>query len=127
MQETKAAKPASPKKEEVKIINGYTFKKPLGRGAYGVVYLAEKEGKSYAIKEQKLRLSVQEGIRREVILEADILIRFNHPNLIFAFDTFTQGDNIYFVEPLGSADLLIILYPSEANKKVIGREFILET
>ena len=58
-------------------INGLTEIRELGKGSHGSVYLMQSaNGQKYAIKRQKIKVnSNNPGLRREIILDADALVR----------------------------------------------------
>ena len=88
-----------------KSINGYSLGIILDETAYSKVFSATKEGESYAIKQKKLLN--ENGIIGSIVVEADILKRTNHPNLINCVDIFTdeKDQNIFFVFEKAYLDL----------------------
>ena len=77
------------------IYNGYKQIKKLGEGAYGTVYLVEKNGIQYADKEMsQLELN-----------ELDVLSRFDHPNISRAIDFFEHNGNSHIILELAESDL----------------------
>ena len=71
----------------------------LGSGSFGKVYLAEYEGKLYAVKAIKKTLLIMEKIRKDVENERDIMAENDHPFLIDMEFLFENDHRIYFVMP----------------------------
>ena len=71
----------------------------LGRGSFGKVYLAEYEGKLYAVKAIKKTLLIMDKIRKDVENERDIMAENDHPFLIDMEFLFENEHRIYFVMP----------------------------
>ncbi|WP_256789488.1 diguanylate cyclase [Frankia sp. AvcI1] len=62
-------------------IPGVLIREELGRGAYSVVYRAEREGRNYAVKVPLRAVARDESVVRAFAREATILACINHPNI----------------------------------------------
>ncbi len=98
-------------------INGYTIKKVLGRGAFGITYLAEetKLERLVAIKEYLPEIAAKRENRGDVharsgehgdlfhyglsnfLEEAKTLVKFSHPNIVRVLTYFTLYKTAYLV------------------------------
>jgi serine/threonine protein kinase len=66
------------------IIEGYEIIETIGTGAMSTVYLAKKDGNSYALKELKSEISSPEEKKLLINVfhrEADILFIYFHPGI----------------------------------------------
>lgn len=89
---------SKPQKREVNI-GGYqiNLNRPLGKGAYGSVYVAERHDRKFAIKRiLKSKLSDRERVRRLIDQEKEVLRKINHPNIIKIFE-FLETNSSYFI------------------------------
>ena len=98
-------------------INGYTIRKVLGRGAFGITYLAEetKLERLVAIKEYLPQTAASRRNREDVVArtgeagklfqygldnfleEAKTLVKFSHPNIVRVLTYFTHYQTAYLV------------------------------
>lgn len=69
----------------------YTVIGELGSGAYGRVYEVEYEGQRYAIKQQQSKASFTH-ISVPALVEADIMNRCFHPNIIKLYNVFFDSE-----------------------------------
>lgn len=76
-------------------IRGYTVIHKLGEGGYGSVWMVEKKGKFWAMKEQDMTGKD----------EVSILKQFNHKNIIKIIHSFVQNNKTYIIFPLYGKDL----------------------
>ena len=83
----------APAKSKPKVIRNqgiiYTVIAEIGRGAYGIVEEVELEGQVYANKQQQAYDGCP-GVSGPTLVEADIMSRFIHPNIVGAKDIFFQ-------------------------------------
>lgn len=92
--------------------------KTLGSGTYGTVYKIKesedrKEEVVYALKVQKIRNLYKKGLDRSGLIEADLLHRINHPNIVRAIDIFFScNDNIDLDQP---ALYMLMEYANNGN------------
>lgn len=93
----------------------YIIKRTLGQGGFGITYLAEQGflRKQFAIKEFFLRdLCIrEEGTKMTAVTQADmveryqtkffkeaqIIARFDHPNIVKVTDCFQENNTVYYV------------------------------
>ena len=81
-----------------KIIHGYEIIKKLGKGASGVVYLAKKENKFYALK--KIFEPTNEEIKAiQNIL--NILYNINNEYVIKYYESFIENEFFYIIMEYG--------------------------
>ena len=89
-------------------MNNYAFKKVVGKGAYGTVYVATRipDGQQVAIKKFQAD-SENEGISSCTIREIGILQRMHHENIIECFEIFHDEvtQRICMVLELSETDL----------------------
>lgn len=89
------------------ICGNYISEKILGSGAYGevhIVHSANDVTKKYALK--KSIVTNTDGISGSELREIEILLRVNHPNVIYAEEAFLDINNdICVVLPLAQTDL----------------------
>jgi serine/threonine protein kinase len=75
--------------------------KKLGKGSFGEVYLAEKDGKKFAVKISNL------SEERESLKEVEVLKKVKGPSFFIEFiDHFSSRGNFYIVLELADIDLL---------------------
>lgn len=58
----------------------------LGVGSFGMVMLAEKDGRSYALKMLKQKVDVPPAVLQRFAREAEILSKIDHPNIVRMID-----------------------------------------
>ena len=93
----------------------YIIKRTLGQGGFGITYLAEQGflKKQFAIKEFFLRelcvrtngyhmtaatqADMVERYQEKFIKEAQIIARFQHPNIVKVTDFFQENETVYYV------------------------------
>ncbi len=74
-------------------VSSYSFIEVIGQGAFGKVYLAQKDDYLYAVKEIPLNGQDPEKIYKEI----RILARLSHPSITNYVDAFKKGNYIYIV------------------------------
>jgi serine/threonine protein kinase len=105
----------------------YDNLKKIGKGSYGIVYIGEKNGISYAIKRNLVDDSVD---FLGSIRELDLMMRLRHPNIVRIRELIhgkpfkkekiskdTKDDEIHFVTELGIYDLHKLIYNYQRNNK----------
>ena len=80
-------------------IRGYQIIKELGEGAFGSVYLVQKENTNdlYALKVLNKEFLTKTEKTEEPIIERNILVLCNHPSIIKLISTFQSKHKLYFV------------------------------
>ena len=76
-----------------KLINGYKIISFINDGGFGVVYKAEKDGKSYALKlfrEAYVLKEYRRGDDNRIQREIDIIKAVHHENLVAYVDNFAE-------------------------------------
>jgi serine/threonine-protein kinase len=93
-----AQHPAAPATGE-RHIGKYVVKRELGRGGMGAVYLAEQTGlgREVAIKELVPSAAADPTALKRFLQEAQVMARFNHPNLVQLHDMEEIGGFNYIV------------------------------
>ena len=77
----------------------YRIIKPLARGGFGFVYLAQDTlmDEEVAIKELIPALIDDETILKRFITEAKAAMHLRHPNVVVTYNVFADGENYYLV------------------------------
>ena len=80
-------------------IRDYQIIKEIGEGAFGSVYLVQKENinKLYALKILNKEFLYKNEIVEEPIIEKNILTLCNHPSIVKLISTFQSKHKLYFV------------------------------
>jgi serine/threonine-protein kinase len=86
----------------VEQVGRYKIKGQLGKGAMGVVYLAEDTmlNRAAAIKTVELATddaAQREFLRNRLLRDARAAAGLSHPNIVAVFDVFEEGDSAYLV------------------------------
>lgn len=126
------------------VVRGYTVQEVLGKGAFGTVYMVQRENgdKQYAMKELPLKeLQKINGMNKnsdisgsatttsadpvklaanEMGKEVDILSQLDHPNIVRYYSSFLEGNNIYIVMELVEGTSLLDHINSFAEKSAIN-------
>ena len=79
--------------------NEYKIIKKLGEGGFGIVYLAEKDNKKYALKQCKEKLNKNEIDQIKKIV--DILSNINNDNLIKYYNFFMKNNTLNILMEYG--------------------------
>lgn len=83
-------------------IGRYRIVRPLGRGAMGVVYLAEDPVLNRQVAIKMVELAVDDSTQRDFLRErllrdAKAAAALSHPNIVSIFDVIEEGDRAYVV------------------------------
>lgn len=100
---------SSPSVVGEKICGDYRVTKKLGEGTYGFVALVSSEsGQAHAAKKSLSTMRLPSGVEipdADFYREVDLLLRYNHPNLLKADDYFLSATESCAILPLAEADL----------------------
>lgn len=79
-------------------LNNYRRISIIGKGSFGVISLCDclEDGNRYVIKEVNLS-SLSEKMAHDAKVEASVLERLNHPNVIRSREAFLEGPILYIV------------------------------
>lgn len=91
-------------KESLKSRYKVQWKKPLGEGAFGAVYLAtnKQTGEKVAVKKISKKYTNDEGFQREMNALLHLRKSGGHPNICSLQENFNEGDYFYLVLDLVS-------------------------
>ena len=109
-------------------IKDYQIIKEIGEGAFGSVYLVQKESTSklYALKILNKEFLYKNEIVEEPIIERNILTLCNHPSIVKLISTFQSKHKLYFLlEYIQNNDLSnlikrINIFPPNLSKQIIS-------
>lgn len=94
---------------QTKICGDYSVVKTLGKGSYGIVALVDSpDGRRLAAKKSLVSGTSSFGEvipAKDFIAEVDMLMRFNHPNVMTAEDYFLSGGESCAILPVAEMDL----------------------
>ena len=76
----------------------YKKLKQIGKGAYGTVWLAEREndGQQFALKQVSM-FKLSEAERHQIEKEAHSLKYLSHPNIVAFVDAYRENDDLCLV------------------------------
>ncbi|GAM27975.1 hypothetical protein SAMD00019534_111510 [Acytostelium subglobosum LB1] len=104
--------------------------KPISRGAFGRVYLAQKRktGDLYAVKVLKKLDTVRKNMADHVVVERNILAAVENPFIVKLFYAFQSTDKLYLVmEYLIGGDCASLLRALGCFDEAMARHYIAET
>lgn len=89
--------------DKQEVINGYVVVKKLGEGAYGMVYMAEKDGGLFALKAvdkkrvRRKRLGITDA---EILREVEVMKKLQHENIVGLLEVIDDKatDKLYLVQ-----------------------------
>ncbi|GAM26119.1 hypothetical protein SAMD00019534_092940 [Acytostelium subglobosum LB1] len=111
-------------------ISDFEIIKPISRGAFGRVYLAQKKktGDLYAIKVLKKLDTIRKNMVDHVIIERNILAAVQNPFVVKLFYAFQSADKLYLVmEYLIGGDCASLLRALGCFEETMARHYIAET
>jgi serine/threonine-protein kinase len=109
------------------VADKYRIERELGRGAYGVVFLATQEGidRKVAVKTLLPKAFFEEGIVERFEREAKFVGKLNHPNIVRVHDYGRHGELLYmaveYVEGLSLEEIIEQDAPLEPERT---RQFV---
>lgn len=89
----------------------------LGNGSNSFIYTAVRNGETVAVKMLKENLKHRQIAEQELILEAGILARLNHPNIISIYGAGKEIRKFIILEFLEGGTLAQTLQPSKNSSK----------
>lgn len=111
-------------------VGDYLLKEELGRGAFGIVYMAinVKTNTNHAIKKvlKPTDFDNRNMLRNELL--ANLLL--DHPNILKCYSMFSEGDYIYMVLELANKDkgslssFIREIYVKESELKIMARSLL---
>ena len=103
--------------------NGYRIIKKLGGGAFGNVYLIEKNGKQYALKQAK-DIMTDEDIQqcRNIV---NVLSKINNEHIIKYYDIYMENNKLNILMELGGDYNLMQFIQNYKNKGELIEENII--
>ena len=82
---------------EGRAMGSYQILRRVGKGGMGAVYLAEKEGKQYAVKILTEEFSKMPGIQGRFKREAHASFKLHHPSIVETIEMSRQDGYVYIV------------------------------
>ncbi|KAI4330849.1 hypothetical protein MLD38_029094 [Melastoma candidum] len=110
-------------------IEDFEIIKPISRGAFGRVFLAQKRatGDLFAIKVLKKADMIRKNAVESILAERNILISVRNPFVVRFFYSFTCRENLYLVmEYLNGGDLYSLLRNLGCLEEDMARVYIAE-
>nr|XP_027808905.1 serine/threonine-protein kinase greatwall isoform X1 [Marmota flaviventris] len=92
-------------------IEDFTIVKPISRGAFGKVYLGQRDGKLYAVKVVKKADMINKNMTHQVQAERDALALSKSPFIVHLYYSLQSASNVYLVmEYLIGGDVKSLLH-----------------
>lgn len=110
---------------ETKQVGDYQIDRELGRGAFGIVYLARHRARP----ETPVALKVVQGRGNldRMMLEPAVLSRLEHPNIVRLEDYFLKGDDLVLaLEFIDGSDLKTLMEEGEPFTRADVREMLVQ-
>ena len=81
------------------LVDDYTLIKPLGKGAFGEVYLTSKQGskEKFATKRIDKKFTANPKAKKYLDNEISILRAIDHPNIVKLYDVIEKSNCYYLV------------------------------
>ena len=106
-------------------IGDYILERELGRGAFGVVYRAHRQGQPNA--PVALKIVTGRGNTDRMLLEPAVLSRLDHPCIVRLEDYFLSGDDLVLaLEFIDGKDLKTLLDEGETFSQADIRDLLLQ-
>ncbi|KIY92674.1 hypothetical protein MNEG_15289 [Monoraphidium neglectum] len=121
---------ATPRNAPAMSIDDFNILKPISRGAFGRVYLAEKKstGDRFALKVIRKADVFKKNLVQSINNEKNIMAIANNPFVVRFFYSFQSRDNLYLVmEYLNGGDCASLLQMQGCLDEDIARTYLAET
>ena len=103
--------------------SSYKIIKEIGKGAFGTVYLIEKDNKNYALK--KIHINNIDNQANKYQDEINNLSAFNNEYIIKYYDSkITKNDIVIFMEYGGDLNLKMFIENYKKKNQLINEEII---
>src|SRR5262249_32413905 len=92
-----APDPALPDEQPLSSLGRFQLRKELGRGGFGIVYLADDPllGRSVAVKVPRPEVLTDPDLRQRFLREAQVAATLNHPTLVPVYEAGAAGPLCY--------------------------------
>ncbi len=90
------------RKKEIWCLNDFEIGKPLGKGKFGIVYLAREKRKQYVVAlkiifKKKVKIYQNEVGLHQLRREIEIQLSLKHPNVLRLYGYFHDDKGIYMI------------------------------